>query len=381
MRTLTILLLAGVVSGCNERVGIAPTLTNDDNWAPQIMLGQSNYQRVQLFLSQPPELQIYRNLSRYVFYAGKGNQPLVPIDTVALPYYGLFRYKAFNRYLSAPLFEQNTAYTLLVAAEYHNGTKRTGGGFEFVSPAVKGKILRRLAPPPELSPVYFGILNTFAFSGGYLYALIFDRLYRLDPGGGPAELLRENLQKNDDRVSFHYLDMAMHGDTTFLSEHPRQMPQTMIVVRLPVGTQELNRDWRLDIPSGAYSGRLLCHDGTHLYLVWVFEDGARQIIKLDGSNGRVAEVFPKFQNELLRDYSDNNVAVAGNELWIATHAASNYFVSFDNRLSRFDARGEVLAPEHRDPVFSSSGLAWDGSHFWVFDSETYTFAQLELEGL
>src|SRR5512145_833671 len=100
MRTYMILIVALIACACNERIGITPQLTNDDNWAPEVTLGHNNYQRVQLNLRQPPDLQIYRNLARLIIQAGKNNQPLVPIDTVALPYNGPFLFKALNQYIS-----------------------------------------------------------------------------------------------------------------------------------------------------------------------------------------------------------------------------------------------------------------------------------------
>jgi hypothetical protein len=377
MKTQIILIVAFIACACNERVSITPQHTNDDNWSPDIRLGHNNYQRVELILSQPPDLQIYRNLTHYIIHANKSNQPLAPIDTVELPYNGAFRFKVLSQYISPPVFEPNKEYVVFVAAQYQNGVTRMGSGFSFVAPPVPGKVLRQIPRPPQFPGATLSLLNTFGFGRSHLYVLMFDNLYSIDPCTGAVQLLLENLKHP---VGFPYRDMVVRDSTAFFSTWSNQL-QTLMLASLHLSTLELDYTWNVNIPDGARFSRLLCHDGGHLYLLWGFDDG-RQIAKFEIRSRRLIETFSKFENELLRNFQESDVLVfADNEFWIARSAYSNHLGSFDNRLSRFDLNGRIIPAENRNPIFATSGLAWDGGHFWVFDRETNTFAQLELEGL
>ena len=96
-------------------------------------------------------------------------------------------------------------------------------------------------------------------------------------------------------------------------------------------------------------------------------------MKLDARTGEVVEAFPPFTAEFGVD--TENFAFDGSDLWYGTE------VSFDNRILRFDTAGGFTAPQHRNPIYRPAGLAWDGTHFWVYEFETNSFAKLQLEGL
>lgn len=377
MKTILLLLvLATMFGGCTERVSIEPEYTGDTDWEPFMTLTGNNYQRFAVEFTLPPRLELERNLLRYVFeLQSAGETGFVPVDTIDLPYNVLYTRLSDKTYVSPPVLQQNAGYFMRMAVQYRNGTERKSSLVAFLAPAVKGKVLRRL---PVTEPSYCGNCPPydFKFGIGGLYVLksLEHAITRIDTVSGRETLVTNLPQLNNDRFSVEYFNMAVHGDLIILTEHPRDDPNRMILVRLNSKSGSFDRSLKITLPNGVYSGRVIHAENNTVAILWNFGSGFDyQIVKLNLNTGQIVESFPRltFDFGLFQDYLTSD----GSTFWLARN------VAFDNRIMQFDPATGTLSLPQRNPIFMPAGLVWDGKNFWVYDTNPNSFVKLRLEGL
>ena len=356
---------------CTEKVSIEPEFSDKTDWVPLLAIEHNNYRRVELNLGELPRLEVERNLSRIlVQFRTVGEAEFKNFDTLDLE----FRRFLMPIYLSEPVLQENFEYECRLVVEYRNGVEQVSNTVRFVTPVVKGQILDSIAIPPQTFGCFGCSPEGFGFTETWLFVLKHtDELIRIHLNTLESTQLLSGFRPFDPRISGSYLGMAVYGDTAIFAENTRSEPDKMTVVRLNLQTLQVDKSLRVPFPKAGpfVYGRIVHYDGSDIYVLWNLE-GEQQIEKIDVATGQVVESYPAFE-ELVGFFDE--LIFDGTDFWISINR------EFDNRIARFDPNGAIVSPVHRNPVFRSFDLAWDGDSFWVFDDEIDSIVKLKLEGL
>lgn len=361
-RSFIILLL--VIMSCTEQVGIEPEFNDNTDWAPQITVEYNNYRRVQFNFGDWPPLEYERNLaSLFLQFRIVGETRFRRIATFDLPAGG---FRSFYR--SDPVIPEGIEYEARLAVQYRNGVEQVSNIVPFLMPVVKGKILESIALPPQTYE--FGFYKTSLLVLSYNY-----ELFHIDLNTLETTQLLSDFRPVNPLYSSYFDDIAVYGDTAIFAENRWDEPDKMTVVRVNLLTLEIDKSQKLPIPKASensyYSGSIFHYDGSDIYVLWSFE-GQQQIEKFDTVTGEMVASYPTFETLF---YGEDKIVFDGTSFWIGINRY------FDNRIVGFDLNGAIVAPVHRNPLFSSGGLAWDGDSFWVYNRETGSLVKLKLEGL
>ncbi len=375
-RHLIILLLATV--SCTEKVGIEPGFSDITDWAPDMTVEHNNYRRVELHFSELPQLEVERNLYRlFVQFRKPSETEFRSLDSLDLE----FRRWLTSRYLTEPVLQENTEYECRVLVQYRNGVEQVSNTVRLVTPVVKGQIVDSIAYPPPFecshcSPVAFGFSET-----SILVLSSRDELIRSDRSTLEATRLLSDFVPSD-KYSAYFRGITVYADTAILAENSASEPGKMTVVRVNLATLEIDKSLKIPFPveQDIVYGQIIHYDGAEIYVLWNIisaansEDGPsqQQIARLNAVTGEAVEVFPAFDAQV--DH-DDVLIFDGADFRIAIND------DFDNRIAGFDPNGGIVPPVHRNPVFRSRQVAWDGDNFWVFDYQIASFVKLKLEGL
>jgi hypothetical protein len=72
-----------LLDGCTEKLPLDPIYTDDTDWAPSIALTSNGYQRITLYVEQPPRKELLRNILFYTAEIRESRSGVdVSIDTV-----------------------------------------------------------------------------------------------------------------------------------------------------------------------------------------------------------------------------------------------------------------------------------------------------------
>ena len=363
MKTINLtLLLAVAILGCTEKFTVEPQYTDETGWTPNSTLIGYGYQRIELELNDLPSMQIHRNLLRLlVEYQRVGEADFRVLDTISVVRF------IPQSYLSPPRFEQNVNYSVRMTAQYRNGVTRTGNSASFLSPIVRGKILKRIPLPQPDANILYGFPEDFGFRRGELYVLEGRNIVRIDTATGTALVIKNDLGES---WGFSSWNMAVLEDTAILAEYIWDRPTEVNVYWFNLNSLDTVKSVKLIIP-GEGNPIDVSYDGSWFYLLWLYyaSDGDMQLFKVSTVTGALVESFPRRKGTL------GAIALVGTDLWAGSSS------HFDNRIRRIDPSTYAALEDHRNPIFSSRDLAWDGAYFWVFDYETQAFAKLQLEGL
>ena len=360
-RSFIILLL--VIMSCTEKVSIEPEFNDNTDWAPQITVEYNNYGRVYLDFGEWPPLEYQRNLaSLFLQFRIVGETRFRRIATFDLPTGG---FRSFYR--SDPVIPEGIEYEARLAVQYRNGVEQVSNIARFFMPVVKGEILESVAIPVAL--------RDFVFYKTSLLALSYnDELIQIDLNTLETTQLLSEFRPFYSQFSPYFDDITVNGETAIFAENRWDEPDKITVIRVNLQTLAINKSLKLSIPQAAenfHYGRIVHYDGSDIYVLWSFE-GHQQIEKFDAAEGGVVASYPRFETLF---YSNDKMFFDGTSFWVGI----NRF--FDNRIVGFDLNSALVAPVHRNPLFSPGGLGWDGDSFWVYDHQTRSLVKLRLEGL
>lgn len=359
---------------CTEKVSIQPEYTGNTGWTPAITLQHNNYYRYEIEWASGPEipLEVERNISQLLYELKReGEADYAIIDSLDLTRY---MYIPLT-YRSKPLLEELAGYFARVKVRYRDGTERTSNEVAFTAPEVKEKVLRRIPFPddPSYYPPFYGGYrpNAISFDQGFIYSIQGGYLTRIDTASGEAELLATNL----DQIagSGDIGDISVHDDITFFFAGVSNTGGTLN--RYNVRTRRIDGYLEIPRPDGTNKPRPFLFTGNDLHVMWEYWDGGSQVLWLDPTNGQVLEAFPKISRRFYWFY--HTFAFDGANIWI-----TDYSTYFDYKIAHFDpSTGVIDSSQIQIPVFEPRGIAWDGSHFWVYEPETHSYAKIELEGI
>lgn len=352
--TFFLLVLGIVLGGCTDPTSIDPYVS-DETWTPAIELGYSNYRRVEVRCTSEPSLDVERNLSRIrVQYRRAGQGNYAPLDSI--DYCGSF-------YRSGPVLKEDVDYELRMKADYQKGSTTTSNVVPFTSPVVKGQRLDTIAAT-RFAP------NDFQFTEDnvYLYA---------DIGVGDYALIRIDRVTEDRTVLLEnfgdYDQIGVHSDT-LLAASARE--DEMLLSTVDLQTREVVTSEPISPPMDGrdVEGALIHYDGTNAHVLWRTERGD-QIQVLDAGTGEVVTSYPQLEGTLgnLR-----GMVYDGSQYWISFLIRVD---DFENRIASIDPSSGEQGAVHQNPVFDTSGLAWGGDRFWVYDWEIKSLVKIKLNGI
>lgn len=357
---------------CTEKVSIQPEYTGNTDWTPVITLVENNYHRYELAWRSSPEipLEVERNISQFLYELKRA----VETDFSGIDSLDLTRYMIIPAtYRSKPLLEELVGYSARMKVRYRDGTERTSNEVAFIAPEVKGKVLKRIPFPddPSFYPP-FQSLGYFpyaiSFDRGFIYSIQRGYLTRIDTASGEAVLLATNLDQIADYNDI--TDLPVHDNITFLT----RVTDKGILNRYNVQTLQVEMSFEISRPEGSSLLRAILYTGTDLYVMWEYWDGGSQVLRLDPANGQALETFPKISRSFYWFY--HTFAFDGTNIWITD------YLYFDYKIAHFDpATGNMASNQNQIPAFEPRGVAWDGSHFWVYELDTHSYVKVELEGI
>lgn len=357
---------------CTEKISIQPEYTGNNGWTPEITLLSNDYHRYELAWGSGLEipLEVERNISQFLYELKReGETDYAIIDSLDLARYMVIPYT----YRSKPLLEELTGYSARIKVHYRDGTERTSNEVAFTAPEVKGKVLKRI-PFPDDSSFYppFQSLGYYpyaiSFDQGFIYSIQRGYLTRIDTASTEAALLATNLDQIADYNDIS--DLPVHDNITFLT----RVTDKGILNRYNVQTLQVEMSFEIPRPEGSSFLRAILYTGNDLYVMWEYWDGGSQVLRLDPTTAQVLETFPKISRGFYGFF--HTFAFDGANIWITDYSY------FDFKIAHFDpATGNIDSNQNQIPVFEPRGIAWDGSHFWVYEPETHSYAKMELEGI
>lgn len=377
-RALIIILLSLSIIGCTEQIPFEAAVTGDTDWVPSITLAENNYNRFALWISRPSRKELLRNIAFYSVELQELPSPsFVRIDSLPhsylLPAYLAPSFQGY--YDSRTILKYNTEYKARLAVHYHDGMRRTSIEISFATPVERGKVLRRLNWPAGQPPFgYLGFETVMGFGNSSLYLLHYERLFRIDTTRGQVELLSNFFAPPSDDRNKWFRSIALCGDTlfTFYPIYSQQLRYTLVRYFLQSNRVDSTMTIQLPVGGPGYFLQALTGGQSRLYSLWGNFSGRSTVVELDPATGNVLKIYPSIPDIIPYPY----VFLMINEsLWSASNRR------YDNRIIKYDPSTGTLLEQHRNPLFYSVGLAWDGANFWVIDAETQTLSKLQLEGL
>lgn len=360
MRIIALFALIAILAACTEKTPIAPQYTDDANWAPVITLIGSGYQRFGITIEKPPNQQIERNILRYVVeYRPPGNTDFVSLDTASS-----VRFLPSGYDTPQPFLQEGEEYSVRLVAEYHNGARRESNVLTFISPITRGKVLRRLPKPEEAQST---TVAGFGFYDGDLFAMLENQLFRVDTASGNAGLVKTF------ETAFFPHQIAFHSEHLIVA-HPTLLFGTVLVQRFNLNTSSFENDLLLELGldlSGEARLEGIAVGSRYVYATTsTFAPYLQQLHIADLVSGQTVFTSAKLEPVL------NRFILVEDALWTAIAASA-----FDYRVRGFDPLTLTLQNDFQNPIYPGYTLAWDGAHFWTWDTRTQTFAELELDGL
>lgn len=359
---------------CTEKVIIGPVFTNNTDWVPILTLEHNNYHRIKLNTGEIPLLEVERNLLyRYVQYRKQGQPLFMNFDSSELTYQGWFK----TTYISDPFFIEDTDYEVRMVIEYRNGEEKVSNTVQFTNPIVLGEVIDSILVPVEFWPPCTGCDLpglTFTDSSIYVISQDYDILYRIDRNTRISTLLLSDFRPNHSRYFYRYRDLLVIDNYIYLSVNTDYDEQNLEIKKFNLNTLEIDDSLKIRVPQGYERnyGRIFYLDETTLGVLWNL-DSLMQIEIANSVSGEIINSYPVF--DMIIDPYYDRIIYDGTNYWIA------FYKEFDNRIVKFDPSLGTISNIHRNPVYQSSNLAWDGENFWVHDKESYSIVKLELEGL
>ena len=380
MKNALILACVVILMGCTEKLPFEETYSEDTDWTPNTSILYNGYHRIVVQFDRPPRKELLRNIVEFgieVRTADPTNSVIISdaIDGIQLPSYVLSYGGELSplQHQTGALLADNKNYVLNVTVTYRNGVKTSAEEIQFVTPMVRGQILRRIAFPAKTSQSRMWYMDNylFGFSRGKLIMLKDDELFSVDTSSGVSTLLMSRFAPPaglDHNLAFRR--MAIYGDTAVFA-YNIDFERT-VLWKLNLSTQRVDSSISCGLSSNNVEA--MTSDGTSIYfLVWFGYTGRQQIIKINPANGDTMQIYAQLPGRFVTYPS--TICSDGANLWTV---ANN---RFDNRVVRFDPSTFAILEEHQNVVFSPERLAWDGAHFWVVDRDTHSVVKLKLEGL
>ena len=367
---LAFFLSAILFSGCTEKLPLTPVYSSTTDWTPQISIDQNGYQRVEILIDRPTRKELWRNISSLTLQARTSTTPVYyDIDTLAGSYAAPTQ--SYGRvvpiyFQSKPRLDYSTDYSFRVAAHFGTGERNFSNELAVRTPPGVGKILKQIRQSDgNFDPPFFFL----SFHRGSLLALEFQEIARIDTATGQRVSLKLNFSPPYDR-SQYFLAFTVAGDTAYSYYRSGDDYFTQRLVALDLTTLRVDSTKTISTP-GKTLATIVAHRGE-LYGFWWTSSGNQQAGIINPHTGEVTSWFsetPSFIG-MPSDISSN-----GTSIFYCRDA------SFDNRIVALDQLTMNPANENRNPVFSSTGLAWDGANFWVVDIETRSYTKIKLEGM
>jgi hypothetical protein len=326
---------------------------------------------------------VERNISQFFFeYRKIDEQSFTIIDTLDVTRKPpLF----LPTHISRPVLEENMEYFSRVSVRYRNGTIRSSNEVNFVSPEIKGKVTKRLFVPDDPTfypdrifsskqekPSYYP--NIISFDCGYIYAVQYGYLTRMDTASGAIVLLTNQLDryiKNPDIYEIE--DFSVFNNSVYLFDYTYVIGKIELK-KLNLQTFEIEKTIEIQTPCNNF--RIFHNFGDSVYVLMCVTYDSVQTAVINTQTGEIIETFPPILNQY--DWFRNQFTYDGVNFWVSEYMDHQ----FRFQISQFDPNvGITDDNSNQVPVFDAHGLAWDGSHFWVFEPETRSFVKLELEGI
>jgi hypothetical protein len=372
-----------MINGCVDKLPVFPVQTEDSDWAPTISLSQNGYQRFDMNLTRPPRKELLRNLLYHEVQLSSGGSPnFVTIDTInatdidpSYIYWTVYPLEEhpFSFY-SGPILDYGHNYTVRIRTVYSTGSTKLSNELSFITPTQVGRVTQRLPVPKrvdyETSDPYIPI----AFHKGDFIVRRSEQIFRVDTATGDATLITKDFWPPSSVESWEAYEPIMTvGDTLLTYCRIPSSSSEFLLMTLDLNSLQVDRSRTLSVP-GQFQGCTI-GPGSLLYVLCTGEDGERFMV-FDWRDGQLLETSPTLPATLvLSRETGDALSFDENGFW---YSRVQYF---DNRLWRLDSTTFAVLEEHRNPVFSPAGLAWDGANFWVIDQETRTIAKLQLEGM
>ena len=368
--SFAILVYTSVFFGCTEKLPLSPTYSIDTDWTPAISIYQNGYQRVEVLVDRPTRKQLWRNISYLTLQARKSQlSSYDDIDTLkgtyAAPADNYYINQAPIYFLSKPRLEFDADYTLRFSVRFGTGETHYSNALAIKTPREVGKVLKRINPG-ELYYVPFQFF--LSFWRGSLLLLKSGEVIQVDTASGQQVSLKTDFHSPNGGGSY-FRTFTVLGDSAFSFYSDSYDGSRVRLVSLNLSTLHVDSSITVSAPGQGLSA-LLAHRGELFGLWW--SQGNQQFGVI---NPRTGEIIRWFSESPSSGMSPWGISSDGTCVFYST---SN---TFDNRIIAFDPVSARTVQENRNPVYSSTGLAWDGSNFWVFDDETQTFAKLKLDGM
>jgi hypothetical protein len=360
-----------LLHGCTEKLPLDPVYTDDTDWAPSIALISNGYQRIRLYVEQPPRKELLRNILFYTAEIRESRSGVdASIDTLkvtAIPAAYVYVGSGFiSTYQSIPILDYGTDYAVRFVVHYRTGISRYLNDLPFTTPLERGRVLKRLPLPSEILSDSYGAGDFLAFHKASLLILRNEKLFRIDTASGQSALLKSDFAPPTSNLNETFRSLTVAGDSAYTfygsKDHFR-------IVSLDLNTLQVDSSLEISYP-GRYLVNMTCR-GSSLYALWE-SSGRQQFTIVDRRNGQLVDTLPSAPARIPYPYT---VVSDGSNFWYS------HISWYDNRIIRFDPSTLTFWEEHRNPFFSTESLAWDGANFWVVDLETDTIAKLQLDGL
>lgn len=351
-------------AGCVESEDITAVRTSRTDWVPEITVIGNNYHRFEITISPDPDKEIHRNLSRMIVELKKQTDfGFVSFDTISVLQY--FQ----NNYVSPASLSENESYTVRISAEYWNGVVKKGNEVSFTTPVVKGKIVRTIAMPQTVSSGIFGSPQDFDFSGGDLFMLQNDHFSKIDTLTGNYLVLSTSVADSLAYGHQYFERFNVYNDSLVLFRQDFSSSiKTVRCVFYSLTSLEKKRFVEIPFPDSSTAATSMFYDST-ITIVWWYDSSYHRIIKYS------TRTMAAIDSSSLAPYTVTDPIVINGELW------GSYRKSFDNRIRKVNFNKVGILEEHRNPVFRTLRLKWDGQNFWTFDYEASAFSKLQLNGL
>jgi hypothetical protein len=366
---LAVLVSAMLSSACTEKLPLTPIYTGDADWTPTISLFQNGYQRVAVLIDPPSHKELWRNISFLTLQARKS--PALNFDEIdtlrgiwAAPWgSGQVHPILFQ---SKPRLEFATDYGLRVTVHFGTGEISFSDELAVRTPPSIGKILKRVrSNEGEFNPG-----NLFlSFHRGSLMVLRYSEILRIDTGSGQTISVKKDFHPPYDKGQYSLIGLAVIGDTAY-SFYPGDDYSKKRLISLNLNTLHVDSNVTIVTP-GKGLATTVAHRGE-LYGFWWTTSGTQQAGIINPQTGEVVQWFPETSSSL---GISSDIASDGINIFYGRS------VDFESRITAINPVTMSKVREDRNPVFSSTCLAWDGANFWVIDYETQTFAKLTLEGM
>ena len=356
---------------CTKEYPLEPIYSDDTNWTPSIIVSQNGYQRIQLGIGTVPRQELLRNISSYIVTIKRsGDSVVVEQDTLSgtfsrlrpsnPPYY-------WSYFLSNPILEYNTDYSVQLAVQYRQGNIRTSSQQEFLTPLERGRVLKTIPLPSGNAYGPFDDVITF-LNGSIMLLRGQGELFSIDTASGQSTsltpfLFPPNAVRN---ISF----LAASKGYVLAPYNPDGDWNRTIIMRFNPLTLVRDTSLVVDRP-GWYVGGLAGDTGQVMILCGD-ADGRQRFISMDAETGDTLLTFPLVPWRVDAFFG---MAFDGASIWVPK------VETFNNTLISYNADDLGIIAEERNPVFQTHGLAWDGQYFWVIDWEHHTICKIQLGGL